>query len=62
VVGDGKIYCASEDGEVYVIKAGPEYAELAKNSIGDVLIATPAISDGMIIFRGMKNVYAIKAR
>ena len=45
-----------------MIKAGAEYEELAKNSIGEVLMATPAISDGLIIFRGLKNVYAIKAR
>jgi len=62
VAADGKIYCASEDGDVYVIKAGPEYEELAKNSMGEVLMASPAISDGLIIFRGLKNVYAIKAR
>jgi outer membrane protein assembly factor BamB len=61
VAADGKIYCASEDGDVYVIKAGPEYEELAKNSIGEVVMATPAISDGLIIFRGLKHVYAIKA-
>jgi outer membrane protein assembly factor BamB len=62
VAADGKIYCSSEDGDVYVVKAGLEYEELAKNSIGEVLMATPAISDGLIIFRGLKNVYAIKAR
>ena len=62
VAADGKIYCASEDGDVYVIKAGPGYEELAKNSIGEVLMASPAISEGLIIFRGLKNVYAIKAR
>ena len=60
VAADGKIYCTSEDGDVFVIKAGPEYAELAKNSVGEVLMATPAISDGLIIFRGQKNVIAIK--
>ena len=61
VAADGKIYCTSEDGDVYVVKAGPEYEELAKNSIGEVVMASPAISDGLIIFRGLKNVYAIKA-
>ncbi|HXT30055.1 MAG TPA: PQQ-binding-like beta-propeller repeat protein, partial [Vicinamibacterales bacterium] len=60
VAADGKIYCTSEDGDVYVVKAGPEYQELAKNSIGEVVMASPAISDGLIIFRGLKNVYAIK--
>jgi outer membrane protein assembly factor BamB len=60
VAGDGKIYCTSEDGDVFVIKAGPEYQELAKNSLGEVIMATPAISDGLLIFRGLKNVIAIK--
>ena len=60
VAADGKIYCTSEDGDVFVIKAGPEYQELAKNSIGEVIMATPAISDGLIIFRGLKNVIAVK--
>jgi outer membrane protein assembly factor BamB len=62
VAADGKIYCSSEDGDVFVIKAGPEYQELAKNPIGEVLMATPAVSDGLLIFRGLKNVYAIKAQ
>jgi outer membrane protein assembly factor BamB len=60
VAADGKIYCASEDGDVFVVKAGPEYQELAKNPIGEVIMASPAISDGLIIFRGTKNVIAIK--
>jgi outer membrane protein assembly factor BamB len=62
VAADGKIYCTSEDGDVFVVKAGPVYEELAKNSIGEVIMATPAISDGLLIFRGLKNVYAIKAK
>ena len=62
VAADGKIYCASEDGDVFVVKAGPKYEELAKNPVGEVLMATPAISDGLIIFRGQKNIVAIKAQ
>ncbi len=62
VAADGKIYASSEDGDVFVIKAGPEYQELAKNTVGEILMATPAISDGLIIFRGHKHVIAIKAQ
>ena len=62
VAADGKIYCASEDGDVYVVKAGAEYQELSKNTVGEVIMATPAISDGLIIIRGLKNVFAIKAQ
>jgi outer membrane protein assembly factor BamB len=60
VAADGKIYCSSEDGDVFVVKAGPAYELLAKNAIGEVLMATPAVSDGLLIFRGLRNVYAIK--
>jgi outer membrane protein assembly factor BamB len=61
IAADGKIYCSSEDGDVFVVKAGPAYQLLAQNAIGEVLMATPAVSDGLLIFRGSKNVYAIRA-
>jgi outer membrane protein assembly factor BamB len=61
VAADGKIYATSEDGDVFVVKAGPVYELLSKNPVGEVLMATPAISDGLLIFRGLKNVIAIKA-
>jgi outer membrane protein assembly factor BamB len=59
VAADGKIYLTSEDGDVFVVKAGPTYELLATNHVGQVVIATPAISDGMIIIRGLKDVLAI---
>jgi outer membrane protein assembly factor BamB len=59
VAADGKIYATSEDGEVYVVKAGPNFELLGKSSIGEVAMATPAISDGMLIVRGMKHVFGI---
>ena len=62
VAADGKLYLASEDGDVFVVKAGPKYELLAKNAIGQVIMATPAISNGVIIVRGLKDVFAIGAR
>jgi outer membrane protein assembly factor BamB len=59
IAADGKLYLSSEDGDVFVVKAGPKYELLAKNTIGEVIIATPAVSDGLLIVRGLKNVYAI---
>src|SRR4051812_34711580 len=41
VAGDGKLYLTSEDGDVFVVKAGPTYELLAKNPIGEVVMATP---------------------
>jgi PQQ-like domain len=59
VAADGKLYLTSEDGDIFVVKAGPTYELLSKNSIGEIVMATPAISDGVIIVRGLKNMYAI---
>ena len=56
------LHALSEDGDVYVVKAGPQYELLASNSIGEVLMASPAISDGTLFFRGLRNVFAIKQK
>jgi outer membrane protein assembly factor BamB len=61
VAGDGKIFVASEDGDVYVIKAGPAYELLAKNSLGEVCLATPALSEGKLLIRTQRNLLAIAA-
>ena len=62
VAADGKIYVASEDGDIFVFKAGPAYELLATNAMGQVVMATPAISNGVIIVRGLKDVFAIGRR
>ena len=62
VAADGKVYFTSEDGEIFVVKAGPTYELLATNPMGEVLMATPAISDGTIFVRGLKHLYAIAER
>ena len=62
VAADGKLYLTSEDGEVFVLKAGPKPELLATNSMGEVLMATPAISDGLLIVRGLKHVFAVKGK
>lgn len=59
VAGDGKIYINSEDGDVYVIKAGPDFQLLAKDSLEEVSLSTPAISEGIMIFRTKDNLIAI---
>src|SRR5918993_3271437 len=61
VASDGKIYLSSEDGDVFVVKAGPKYELLATNPVGEVLMATPAISAGLLIVRSTKHVYAFGA-
>lgn len=59
VAADGKIYCPTEDGVVYVLKAGPKLEVLAKNELGEPCLATPAISQGVIYFRTSGSLMAI---
>jgi outer membrane protein assembly factor BamB len=61
VASEGKIYLASEDGDVFVVKAGPKYELLSKNPVGEVMMATPAISDGMVIVRTVSHLFAFGA-
>lgn len=59
VAADGKLYFANEDGEVIVVKAGPTFERLAVNSMGELIMATPAISRGTIFFRTQHHLVAV---
>jgi outer membrane protein assembly factor BamB len=59
VAADGKIYFSSEDGDVFVVAVGPEFELLATNPMGEVCMATPAISEGVLLFRTVGHVVAI---
>lgn len=60
VAGDGKIYCASEDGMVYVLQAGRELKVLSANAMGAPCLATPAISEGVLYFRTTHGLIAVR--
>jgi len=60
IAADGKAYFSSEEGNIYVIKAGPEYKLLAKNALNDVCMATPAISGNTLFFRTQHFIFAIE--
>jgi outer membrane protein assembly factor BamB len=62
VAADGKIYLSSEDGEMLVVEAGPTFRHLATNSIGEPLMATPALSEGVMYVRSSRTLYAIGRR
>jgi outer membrane protein assembly factor BamB len=59
VAANGRLYFTSEDGDVLVVKAGPEYELLATNPMGEVCLATPAVAGDMIVMRTQHHVFAI---
>lgn len=59
VAGGGKVYFMSMEGVVSVVKAGPNFQLLAKNALGESIVASPAIAHGQIFIRGDKHLYCI---
>jgi len=59
-VSDGRnLYFTSEDGQVHVVATGPNYKHVAANSLGEVSMATPSISEGVLFFRTQGHVVAV---
>jgi hypothetical protein len=59
VAAAGNLYLASEDGDIFVVKAGAQFELLSKNPIGEPILATPAWADDVLIVRGASHLFAI---
>jgi outer membrane protein assembly factor BamB len=56
---NGKLFFLSEDGDTYVVKAGPEYELLQTNSLDELCLSSPAVSDGKLLLRTASRLYCI---
>ena len=56
---DGKIFALSEDGDTYVIRAGPTFEVLGRSSLNEFSMATPAIAHGSLFIRTASKLYRI---
>ncbi len=59
---NGKIFALSEDGDTYVIQAGPGFKVLGKNSLNEMTLATPAVARGSLFVRTASKLYRITTR
>lgn len=59
IAADGKIYLSNEDGEILVIGAGEKFTHIGTNSMGELLMATPAMSEGVMYVRSSSSLFAI---
>jgi outer membrane protein assembly factor BamB len=57
---DGKLYCLDEDGQTFVVEAGPTFKLVGKNEIKDMFWATPALSRDALYLRGADRLYCIR--
>ena len=59
IAADGKLYLANEDGEMLVVAAGRKFEYLGANSMGELLMATPALSEGVMYVRSSQSLFAV---
>jgi len=59
IAADGKIYLSNEDGEILVIAAGEKFNHISTNSMNELLMATPALSEGVMYVRSASSLFAI---
>jgi outer membrane protein assembly factor BamB len=62
VAAGGHLYITNEEGHSYVLALGREYKLLAENDLGETVMATPAIVDGVLYMRGARHLFAIGGR
>lgn len=57
---NGKVFCLSEQGNTYVLKAGPAFELLHENALGEMCVSSPAIVGDRLIIRTISKLYSIK--
>ena len=56
---NGKIFVLSEDGDTFVIQAGPQYKLLGRNSLNEMSLASPAVAGSSVFIRTATKLYRI---
>jgi outer membrane protein assembly factor BamB len=59
VAANGKLYYTSEEGDIFVVQAGPKFKLLSQNPMGEVCMATPAISENVLYFHTQGHLVGI---
>ena len=55
----GRIYCISREGAVFVLAAAGTYELLARNPLGELSFATPAVAGGRMYLRTFHHLISI---
>ena len=56
---NGRVFLLGEDGDTFVVRAGPEFELLGMNSLNEMALATPAVVRGSLILRTRSKLYRI---
>ena len=62
VAGGGHVYLSNTDGITFVVKAGPAFEVVARNDLGERIMASPAITGDALIYRTDSHLYCVSAK
>jgi outer membrane protein assembly factor BamB len=62
VAAGGRLYLSSEDGDIFIVRAGREFEILGRQRMGEPLMATPALAPDAMYVRGESHLFAIGKR
>ena len=56
---NGRVFLLGEDGDTFVVRAGPKFELLGTNALNEMALATPAIVRGSLLLRTQSALYRI---
>jgi outer membrane protein assembly factor BamB len=59
IIAGGKLYAVNEEGTTAVVQLGDKPKVLARNSLGEGILATPAVADGTLFLRSDEHLFCI---
>jgi outer membrane protein assembly factor BamB len=62
VAYNGLLAMTSEDGDTFMLKAGPKHEIVRTNTIDEPVYSSAALANGRVYIRGEKNLYAIGSK
>jgi outer membrane protein assembly factor BamB len=57
---DGKVFSMDDDGQTFVLQAGPTYKVIGKNALAEMCWSTPAAAGDALLVRGVDHLYCIR--
>lgn len=57
---DGKVFCLDEEGQTFVLQAGPDFKVQGKNVLSEMFWSSAALAGGALYLRGVDHLYCIR--
>jgi outer membrane protein assembly factor BamB len=58
----GKVFCLDDAGTTHVLRAGPKFEVLGRNTIEEMCWSSPALADGALFLRTVDHLYCIRGQ